>query len=91
MKTALYLFLALLTPVFFAIAAEETTPKREVKIIKKYKKVTELDFEDSLIKGKLIRPDGDLLLHRNKTSEDNWLHLRESFKDRVTQSARSLK
>lgn len=90
MKVAISTLIFALSVGAYAATDSPSGKASGVKTIVKYKKVTELDFDDSLIKGKLVRPDGDLLLHQKREAEDHWLKLRSSFKERIVRSKRRL-
>ena len=67
------------------------SPGMARKKIKKAKSVTEIDFEGSLLEGKMKAPSGFFLTGRKSQSLKSMIKLRSNFKTRIKKSRNSLK
>lgn len=59
----------------FAFAAEETVEKDGVI----YKKKTTYDFEDDVVEGELVRPEGEFIDSKRKSKHSSLIRIREHF------------
>ena len=83
MKTLIFVML-LATPVS---AGDEQEESREVV----YKQRTEIDFEGLEIQGELVKPQGALLLERQRASFNPLIKLRTDFDDEMEHSVDEIK
>ena len=58
-----------------AFAAEETVEKDGVL----YKKKTSYDFEDDVVEGELVRPEGEFIDSKRKSKHSSLIRIREHF------------
>lgn len=66
--------------VFFPVVfAEEAGMPTEKKVITKYQRRTYFDFEDTLIRGKILRPAGAYIYSRQHASFITKIKLKRSF------------
>ena len=72
----------LLTPPVFADKVEKPNVV--------YKKITELDFEEMEIEGELVKPQGALVLERNRAVFNPLIKLRENFNVEMTESIKDI-
>ena len=63
-------------------------PEKEPKVI--YKDKTEIDFEAIEIEGDLVKPQGNLILERNRAVFNPLIKLREDFNHELSQSVREI-
>ena len=85
MKTLL--FAILLSVPAHADDQEESGESREVV----YKQRTEIDFEGLEIQGELVKPQGALLLERQRASFNPLIKLRTDFDDEMDRSVDEIK
>lgn len=57
----------------------------------KYEKTTEIDFEELDITGEMIKPQGALIIDRQKTSFNPLIPLRTDWNQEMTDSVREIK
>jgi hypothetical protein len=74
-KLCVVLFVAILGTTAAAIAQEDTTT---------------YDFEDDLVKGDLVRPDGENLLVRRRGARESLIKIREHFIPELLKSVEDL-
>jgi hypothetical protein len=74
-KLCVVLFVAILGITAAAIAQEDTTT---------------YDFEDDLVKGDLVRPDGENLLVRRRGARESLIKIREHFIPELLKSVEDL-
>ena len=55
-----------------------------------YKKNTEYDFEDDLVEGSFVRPEGDYLDSRRKGRYSSLIRIRENFVPEMLKSAEDI-
>lgn len=55
-----------------------------------YEEVTEYDFEDDVVEGALIRPDGELLSGQRHGKESSLIDIRSDFIPEMIRSAEEL-
>jgi hypothetical protein len=79
------LFLLLILGVSFA----DDSNKEEPKVI--YKERTEIDFEGVEIAGELVRPQGQLILDRQRAQFNPLIKLRTDFDDEMDKSVDEIK
>lgn len=60
-----------------AAFAQEGGGKKEGKV--EYKKTTKYDFEDDVVEGELVKPDGEFTGARKKTKHSSLIKIRENF------------
>jgi hypothetical protein len=53
-------------------------------------KITEYDFEDDLVRGDLVRPDGEILHARRRRPRTNLIVLRDNFVAELYKSIENL-
>jgi len=69
---------------FFAqplMAQGTKTPAKKPRIV--YEKETTIRFEDSLIEGKVIKPDGFFLLRNRPKKWQDLIQVRQNFRDEL--------
>ena len=86
MKTLLFTIL-LSGPAYADDDREESNEPREVV----YKQRTEIDFEGLEIQGELVKPQGALLLERQRASFNPLIKLRTDFDDEMERSVDQIK
>ena len=79
-----YLLLMLL-----ASPAHADEPEEEPKVI--YKQKTEIDFEGVEIAGELVRPQGTLILDRQRAKFNSMVWIRSDFDDEMDKSVEEVK
>jgi hypothetical protein len=79
------LFLLLILGVSYA----NDSNKEEPKVI--YKERTEIDFEGVEIAGELVRPQGQLILDRQRAQFNPLIKLRTDFDDEMDKSVDEIK
>ena len=79
------IFLFLILGVSFA----DDSNKEEPKVI--YKERTEIDFEGVEIAGELVRPQGQLILDRQRAQFNPLIKLRTDFDDEMDKSVDEIK
>ena len=84
-KVALGLALAL--TVTTTVMAEEESPDQ----IKPDKLMTEMDFDSTMVDGKMKAPAGFFLQGRNKQSLQSMVKLRSNFRDKLRNSKSAVK
>ena len=55
-----------------------------------YKKNTEYDFEDDVVEGSFVRPEGEYLDSRRRARYSNLIRLRENFVPEMLKSAEDI-
>ncbi len=55
-----------------------------------YKKNTEYDFEDDLVEGSFVRPEGDYLDSRRRGRYNSLIRIRENFVPEMLKSAEDI-
>lgn len=68
-----------------AIAQDESSAGGVV-----YEEVTEYDFDDDVVEGALIRPDGELLSGQRHGKESSLINIRSDFIPEMIRSAEEL-
>ncbi len=63
-------------------------PEKEPKVV--YKDRTEIDFEAIEIEGELVKPQGNLILERNRAVFNPLIKLREDFNHEMQQSVKEI-
>ena len=81
----LTLILLAFSNVSLAEEPEEETPT----VI--YKEETEIDFEDLEIDGKIIKPEGDIIIERTESTFNPLIKLRMDFNPEMDQSISNIK
>ena len=56
----------------------------------KYKKKTVYDFDDDLVEGELMRPDGEFIDSRKKAKHSSLIKIRENFIPEMLKSAEDI-
>ena len=79
------LFLLLILGISYA----DDSNKEEPKVI--YKERTEIDFEGVEIAGELVRPQGQLILDRQRAQFNPLIKLRTDFDDEMDKSVDEIK
>jgi len=79
------LFLFLILGISFA----DDSSKEEPKVI--YKAKTEIDFEGVEIAGELVKPQGQLILDRQRAQFNPLIKLRTDFDDEMDKSVDEIK
>lgn len=79
-----YLVLFMLSGVAYADDKEE-----EPKVI--YKQKTEIDFEGVEVDGTLVKPEGSLVLDRQRAKFNSMVWLRADFDDEMDKSVEEIK
>ena len=64
-------------------------PTEEPKVV--YKERTEIDFEALELEGQLVKPQGSLLLERQRASFNPLIKLRTDFDDEMSKSVDEIK
>jgi len=64
-------------------------PEDEPKVI--YKQKTEIDFEGVEISGELVRPQGSLILDRQRAKFNSMVWIRSDFDDEMDKSVEEVK
>ena len=72
-----------------AFAQDEVDPDSGRKVI--YKQKTEIDFEGVEVEGELVKPQGALLLDRQRASFNPLIKLRLDFNEEMQQSVDEIK
>tara|TARA_A100001011_G_C13842658_1_gene647641 strand:- start:229 stop:495 length:267 start_codon:yes stop_codon:yes gene_type:complete len=80
---ATLLFLVLSAPTVFADEAEKSTVR--------YKKKTEIDFDDVNIDGALKQPHGSYLLEKRQTNFNPLITLKENFDKEIHDSVQEIR
>ena len=70
-----------------AVLADEST--EEPKVI--YTQKTEIDFEGVEIEGELLKPQGSLVLERQRASFNPLIKIRTDFDDEMDKSVQEIK
>jgi hypothetical protein len=73
----------------FSGAAFADDNQEEPKVI--YKERTEIDFEGVEIAGELVRPQGSLVIERNRAKFNPMIKLRTDFDDEIDKSVDEVK
>jgi hypothetical protein len=55
-----------------------------------YKKVTEYDFEDDVVEGKFVRPEGEFINSRRNRQQNSLIRIRENFLPEMLKSAEDI-
>ncbi len=84
MKSILLTFCLVLTSSAFA-----DEPKEEPKVI--YKERTEIDFEGVELQGELVRPQGSLILDRQRAKFNSMVWIRADFDDEMDKTVEEIK
>jgi hypothetical protein len=75
------IFAALIASVAFSVGAtafaQDSGEKSKGKT--EYNKKTKYDFEDDVVEGELLKPDGDFVGSRAKTKQSSLIKIREDF------------
>lgn len=80
---AAFLFLSLSAATAFADDTEEPTVR--------YKKKTEIDFDDVSIDGALKRPHGSYLLEKRQSNFNPLIRLKENFNKEIHDSVQEIR
>ena len=72
----------------FIIMSTAIAEKPEEKIV--YREKTEIDFEALDIEGELVKPQGALLLERNKAAFNPLIKLRKDFNLEMSDSVKTI-
>ena len=59
-----------------ALAADDDTVEKDGVL---YKKKTSYDFEDDVVEGELVRPEGEYIDTRRKSKHSSLIRIREHF------------
>tara|TARA_Y100001973_G_C5153628_1_gene309495 strand:+ start:987 stop:1241 length:255 start_codon:yes stop_codon:yes gene_type:complete len=82
-----YLFMIMmLTP---AVSHADDSKKEEPKVV--YKQRTEIDFEGVEIDGELVKPQGTLVLDRQRAKFNSMVWIRADFDDEMDKSVEEIK
>jgi hypothetical protein len=84
------LALAVLAPLP-AAAQEEETSADEGDSNVRYKKKTEIDFEDVSVEGELKKPHGAYLLDKRQSSFNPLIRLKENFNQEMVESVNQIR
>tara|TARA_B100000686_G_C16141022_1_gene642081 strand:- start:219 stop:473 length:255 start_codon:yes stop_codon:yes gene_type:complete len=81
----------LLAIAFFIPGASyaDDSKKEEPKVI--YKQKTEIDFEGVEIEGELVRPQGSLILDRQRAKFNSMVWIRADFDDEMDKTVEEIK
>ncbi len=55
-----------------------------------YKKVTEYDFEDDVVEGSFVRPEGEFINSRKNRQQNSLIRIRENFLPEMLKSAEDI-
>lgn len=55
-----------------------------------YKKVTEYDFEDDVVEGSFVRPEGEFIDSQNNRQKNSLIRIRENFLPEMLKSAEDI-
>ena len=83
------MFLGLLLTVSVASAQEPTDNEREPTVV--YKNITTIDFEGVDIEGELVKPQGALLMERQRAAFNPLIMLRVDFNQEMSMSVNQIK
>ena len=72
-----------------ASSAFADEPKEEPKVI--YKERTEIDFEGVELQGELVRPQGSLILDRQRAKFNSMVWIRADFDDEMDKTVEEIK
>ena len=84
-------FLIITLALLYACDAFAQSPDSEETPRVVYKQTTEIDFEALELEGKLVKPDGALLLERKKANFNPMIRLRTDFDSEMAQSVNEVK
>jgi hypothetical protein len=86
------LFIALVASVAFSVGAtafaQDSGEKSNGKT--EYKKKTSYDFEDDVVEGELLKPEGDFVGTRTKTKQSSLIKIREDFVPEMVKSVNDI-
>jgi hypothetical protein len=68
------------------LALAQTTPAPDVQ----YKKETKYDFDDDVVEGDLVRPDGEFVDSRKAAKHSSLIKIRENFVPEMLKSAEDI-
>lgn len=71
-----------------SLLADEVVIKQEDKVV--YEKKTVINFDDVLIEGELMKPEGTYVKNRRRTAFDSLIELRSNFRPELLKSASEL-
>ena len=89
MRTTLSLFVALILSAFVAAPALAQDGEDTANV--RYKKKTEIDFEDVSVDGELKKPHGAYLLDKRQSSFNPLIRLKENFNEEMVNSVNQVR
>ena len=89
MRTTLSLFVALILSAFLAAPALAQDDESSANV--RYKKKTEIDFEDVSVDGELKKPHGAYLLDKRQSSFNPLIRLKENFNEEMVNSVNQVR
>ena len=93
---SLMVLAALVAAPSLASAQEEVEPGDENYIVDPndsgvvYRKQTEYDFEDDVVEGSFVRPEGEYLVSRRRARHSSLIRIRENFVPEMLKSAEDI-
>ena len=89
MRTTLSLFVALILSAFLATPALAQDDEDTANV--RYKKKTEIDFNDLSVDGELKKPHGAYLLDKRQSSFNPLIRLKENFNEEMVNSVNQVR
>ena len=83
------MFLGLLLTVSVALAQDSVEKEIEPTVI--YKNITSIDFEGVEVEGELVKPQGALLMERQRAAFNPLIRLRSDFNHEMSMSVSQIK
>ena len=86
------IFVGLIASVAFSVGATAFAQDSGAKSNGKteYKKKTQYDFEDDVVEGELLKPEGDFVGSRAKTKQSSLIKIREDFVPEMVKSVNDI-
>jgi hypothetical protein len=82
------IFAALIATAVFSVGATAFAQDSDKKT--EYKKKTSYDFEDDVVEGELLKPEGDFVGSRAKTKQSSLIKIREDFVPEMVKSVNDI-
>lgn len=82
------LFMAAIASLAFSVGATAFAQDKGGKT--EYKKKTTYDFEDDVVEGDLLKPEGDFVGARPKTKQSSLIKIREDFVPEMVKSVNDI-
>jgi hypothetical protein len=75
---------------FLSVGSAVAQDKKEGNGKVEYKKKTQYDFEDDMVEGELLKPEGDVLSARKRGKTSSLIKIRENFVPEMVKSVDDL-